>query len=100
MRARAITYAALAAAAALTASAGSAYAAAASSQPTVHAVTIVKDRPDGGNGGTWADDSMTRAITIKLTGGSAGAYTFTATLKDAGSFTTIKGALTPNQGGS
>jgi hypothetical protein len=68
--------------------------------PAVRAVTHVKDRPDGGNGGTWADDTMTRSVTITLTGGTPGAYTYTATLADKGSFTTIKGAKTPNQGGS
>ena len=96
MRAR-IAIVSLTAGAALLAAAGTA---SATPQPSVHAVTHVTDRPDGGNGGTWADDSMTRAVTITLTGGSPGAYTFTATLKDKGSFTAIKGAKTPNQGGS
>ena len=68
--------------------------------PPVHAVTHVTNRPDGGNGGTWAYDDLTRTITIRLTGGGPGAYTFTAGLTDKGSFTTIKGAETPNQGGS
>jgi hypothetical protein len=97
MRAR-IAIVSLAAGAALLASAGAA--SAAPHQPTVHASTTVKDRPDGGNGGTWAGDSMTRGITITLTGGTPGAYTYTAELTDKGAFTTIKGALTPNQGGS
>ena len=86
------------AAAAVAATAGAAHAA---PQPvTVHAQTSVTDRPDGGNGGTWADDTMTRSLTITRTGGAPGAYTFKASLTDKGSFTTIKGALTPNQGGS
>src|SRR6185312_471904 len=98
MTARIITTAAIAAAVSLLATAGAASAAPAAHQSAWHASTKVTDRPDGGNGGDWADDSMTRDITIKLTGGTAGAYTFTAKLKDTGSFTTIKGALTPNQG--
>jgi hypothetical protein len=92
---------ALAASAALVASAG---AAAASPQPhKVAAVTFVTDRPDSGNGSPdpyWADDTITRTLTITQTGGTAGAYTFTAALTDAGTFTTIKGEQAPNQGGS
>ena len=72
---------------------------------TVHALTNLTDRPDGGNGSPdpyWADDTFGRALTITETGttGTAPAitYDFTATLKDDGSFTTIKGAQTPNQG--
>ena len=68
--------------------------------PTVRAVTYVTDRPDGGNAGYWADDTMTRTLVITRTGGSAGAYTYTATLEDQGTFRTITGALAPNQGGS
>jgi hypothetical protein len=90
---------------AATAAAGIALAgtASASPQPSVHAVTHITDRPDGGNGSPdpyWADDSMARSITITLTGGTPGAYTFTAKLKDKGTFTTIKGKETPNQSGS
>jgi hypothetical protein len=81
-----------------------AFAGAASAAPapprSVTAATFVTDRPDSGNGGYWADDSMLRVITITLTGGTPGAYKFTAHLTDEGSFTTIKGALAPNQGGS
>ena len=95
MRAR-IAFTILAAAAAVTASAGTA--SATPHQPSVHASTQVTDRPDGGNGGVWADDTFRRDITITLTGGGPGAYTYTATLKDRGSFTTIKGTPTPNQG--
>ena len=92
-----ITTVAVVAAGTLLATAG---AASAATHPATRAQTKITNRPDGGNGGTWAYDSMTRSITIKLTGGTAGAYTFTAKLKDKGSFTTIKGAKTPNQGGS
>ena len=67
---------------------------------TAHALTHLADRPDGGNGtpSTWADDTFSRVLTITQTGGTAGAYTFTAKLADEGTFTTIKGAPTPNQG--
>ena len=101
MRVKSITVAGIAAAAVL-ASAGAASATPVTPQPPVHAQTILKDRPDGGNGTPdpyWADDSMTRTLTITLTGGTPGAYTFTAELKDAGTFTTIKGKQTPNQWG-
>ena len=102
MRARLAITALAAAAAALAASAGTASAA---PHPllagSTRAVTTITDRPDSGNGGTWADDSFTRTITITRTGGGPGAYTYTASLTDSrGLFTTIKGALTPNQGGS
>ena len=72
---------------------------------TVHAQTYLTDRPDGGNGSPdpyWADDTFGRALTITETGstgtGPSTVYDFTATLKDTGTFTTIKGAQTPNQG--
>lgn len=91
--------AAAASATALTLGAG---AASASPQPpkVTEAVTYIQDRPDSGNGGYWADDTMARILTITQTGGSPGAWKFTARLTDEGSFTTIKGALAPNQGGS
>ena len=99
---RIMTLTALAASAALLAGAG-----AASASPPAHqvtsAVTFVADRPDSGNGTPdpyWADDTLTRTITITRTGGTPGAYTFTAVLKDTGTFTTIKGAKAPDQGGS
>lgn len=100
MKARIITTAGIAAVS-LLATAGAASAAPhPHHQPSVSASTQVKDRPDGGNGGTWAYDTFTRSITITRTGGVPGAYTYTATLKDDGSFTTIKGTPTPNQGGT
>ena len=71
---------------------------------TVHALTHLSDRPDSGNGAPdpyWADDTFGRALTITETGSTGTApaitYDFTATLKDTGLFTTIKGAWTPNQ---
>ena len=94
MRAR-IAFTILAAGAAVAAAAGTA--SATPHQPSVHATTRVTGRPDGGNGGVWAYDTFRRSITIRLTGGSAGAYTFTAKLTDEGSFKAVKGALTPNQ---
>ena len=67
---------------------------------TVTAVTMLTDRPDSGNGSPdpyWADDTFLRTLTITRTGGTPGDWTFTATLADTGSFTTVKGAQTPNQ---
>jgi hypothetical protein len=95
---------ALAASAALAAGAGAASAATPPhtlpQPPATRAVTYITDRPDGGNAGYWADDTMTRTLVITETGGSAGDYKFTATLEDQGSFRTIPGALAPDQGGS
>lgn len=76
-------------------------AASASASPVpqqVRATTFITDRPDGGNAGYWADDTMIRSLVITRTGGVPGAYTFTARLTDTGAFTTIKGALAPDQG--
>ena len=99
-----------AAAAALVASAAAASAAPqhlpllpgpAPSPAPVTAVTHLTDLPDGGNGSPspyWADDTLTRVLSITQTGGTAGAYTFTAKLTDTGTFKAIKGAQTPNQG--
>jgi hypothetical protein len=65
---------------------------------TVTAFTHLADRPDSGGGGNWADDNISRVLTVRLTGGTAGDYTFTASVRDTGTFTTIPFALTPNQG--
>ena len=75
-------------------------AASASASPApqqVRAATFITDRPDGGNAGYWADDTMERSLVITRTGGTTGDWTFKATLTDDGAFTTIKGALAPNQ---
>ena len=95
MRARIAIPVAAVAVTGLLATAGAA--SAAPHQVTVRALTFIKDRPDSGNAGDWADDTMTRAITITQTGGSPGAYTFTAKLADDGTFKAIKGAQVPNQ---
>jgi hypothetical protein len=66
---------------------------------TVTAITVMDDHGDSGGGGNyWATDTIIRRLVIHETGGSAGAYTFTATVTDSGSFKTTKGGLTPNQG--
>ena len=72
---------------------------AASAAPATTAQTHITDRPDSGAAGDWADDTMTRTLTITRTGGGPGAWTFTAKLTDKGTFTTIAGAATPNQSG-
>ena len=71
------------------------------------ATSRISDHPDGGGGGTWANDDFTRTATIKLVGaettlsdcgaGAAHCYAYTGTLSDRGTFTTIKGSLAPNQ---
>lgn len=63
------------------------------------AVTNLYNRPDSGGVGNWANDALTRTVTFREIGASAGVYTYVATLGDRGEFTTISGAYTPNQGG-
>jgi hypothetical protein len=95
-----ITLTAAAACAALAVTGG--VASAAPHPAPVHAVTVIMDRPDGGNGSPdpyWAGDSMTRSVTITRTGGAPGAYTYRAVLADVGWFTAIRGKQTPNQSG-
>jgi hypothetical protein len=66
---------------------------------TVTAFTVMNNHGDSGGGGNyWATDKLIRVLVIHRTGGSAGAYTFSATVSDSGSFTTTNGGLTPNQG--
>ena len=69
--------------------------------------TAVSERPDSGLHGTWADDSMTRTLTVvrqhaaKASDCGAGAvkcWFYTGTIKDNGSFKTRAGALSPNAG--
>lgn len=93
--------AALAAGALVTIGAGSA--SAHTTGGTVTAQTKTIDRGDsGGAGNNWAYDSMGRKVTITYLGkaGPAGTpYQYEATVTDAGTFKTIPGQLTPNQGG-
>ena len=71
--------------------------------------THLTDRPDSGGNGNWAADDFTRHATITPDGTAPLAdcsptattcYAYTASLKDDGTFTTINGAFTPNQGGA
>lgn len=68
---------------------------------SAHAVTHVTNRPDSGNGGTWAYDNFNRTLDIKVSanqgGVAAGSTRYTATVVDKGSFSAIQGALAPNQ---
>jgi hypothetical protein len=68
---------------------------------SAHAVTHVTNRPDSGNGGTWAYDNFNRTLDIKVAasqaGVGAGNTRYTATVVDKGSFSAVQGALTPNQ---
>jgi hypothetical protein len=65
---------------------------------TTTAVTHLVDRPDSGGAGNWADDGISRVLTLRLTGGTPGAWTFAASVRDTGTFATIPFAFTPNQG--
>jgi hypothetical protein len=73
---------------------------------SVTAVTSLSNRPDSGNAGNWALDAITRTATVTRQGAAPSAdcgsaatqcWFYTATISDAGSFTTISGADTPNQ---
>jgi hypothetical protein len=75
----------------------------------VTATTHLTGRPDSGGNGNWATDDFTRHATIIPDGTAPLAdcsptattcYAYTASLKDDGTFTTINGAFTPNQGGA
>jgi hypothetical protein len=60
------------------------------------AITHLYNRPDSGNGtpDTWATDTIQRDLTIRHLGGN----NYSATVTDEGSFVTIPGNPTPNQG--
>lgn len=71
------------------------------------AITWMANRDDSGGNGNWAKDNFARDLTITPEGSApltdcgtsaTSCYAFTASLKDAGSFRTIRGAYTPNQG--
>jgi hypothetical protein len=78
------------------AASASAYVPRVAAPATYRAVTYLTNRPDGGNGGTWATDTVTRTLTITVAG-TPGSYHDTATVTDTGTFAPIGGALTPNQ---
>lgn len=65
---------------------------------SVSATTHLTNRPDSGGNGTWATDTLTRTFKLTLVSQSAGIYTYTGTVCDGGTFLTIPGAFTPNQG--
>lgn len=106
MRAKSIAVAVLAAAAVL-AGAGAASARTVPVSATSH--TWITDDPDNGHGtpSEWAIDTIYRTVTVtrgaQVTGADCGlapaaaCWSYTAVLKDAGSFRTIPGAGTPNQ---
>ena len=78
-------------------------AAAHASPSSVTAHTQVSNRPDGGNGGTWAYDTFTRTLTVKVAAVQNPADTaahltdYTATVTDYGQFNAIVGTLAPDQ---
>lgn len=62
---------------------------------TRYASTALSYRPDSGGGGdNWALDTMTRRASITWQGGT----TYVGSVVDSGSFVTVPGNLTPNQG--
>lgn len=70
---------------------------------TITGTTHVMNRPDSGNGGTWAYDTFDRTLTVtvaatqKPADTAAGLVDYTATVADKGTFAAIVGAGTPNQ---
>lgn len=92
---------------ALGATAASATLAPAPPPHSLTALTWMVDRDDSGGVGNWAKDYFIRDLTITLEGPAAktdcgvevtSCYAYTASLKDGGTFSTIPGAYTPNQG--
>lgn len=78
-------------------------AASAATHPATYPLRSVSQldyRPDSGGNGNWALDNITRTVTFREIGVSAGVYTYVAQLSDRGEFTTDLGAYTPNQGGA
>lgn len=71
---------------------------------TVH----LASRPDSGNHGDWATDTITRVVTVKhdaaqadLVQGDTHSWHYTATVADTGTFVTVPGAAnSPNAGAS
>jgi hypothetical protein len=88
----------------LAGSAGTAVASAHTVAP-VTTVTHLINRNDGGGNGTWAYDTFTRTMTLNYLGKStdpahaAAPYEYNAVVSDQGTFKTIPGAFTPDQGG-
>jgi hypothetical protein len=68
---------------------------------TVTATTHITSRPDSGNGGVWAYDSVARVLTVTVAASQTGAPTgdtlYTATVMDSGGFSAVQGAGTPSQ---
>lgn len=82
---------------------GAAHAATATAPTTVTATTHVTDRPDSGNGGTWAYDTFDRTLTVTAAAKQNPADTaknlvdYTVTVTDQGFFSAVQGTGTPNQ---
>lgn len=77
---------------------------------TASATTQLHARPDSGNGGTWANDALTRVATVTLTGTdttsadcgatSGNCYTYSVSIADNGTAYAITGATAPNGTGT
>jgi hypothetical protein len=79
----------------------------ASASTTVTATTTLADHPDSGNNGDWANDNFTRVASVTSLGEVTGSvcaplaspcFSYSGSLSDSGSFTTISGADSPNVG--
>ena len=77
--------------------------------PLFTATTQITDNPDSGGGGIWADDYLTRTLSISDDGGNPGDcgglsgwnpadHCYSASISDTGYAQTIPGAYQPNQG--
>jgi hypothetical protein len=67
-----------------------------------YAVSKLTYRPDSGGGGdNWALDTIMRTSSVVWEGNdSSGAHVYAGAVSDTGTFVTVPGNLTPNQGGS
>jgi hypothetical protein len=74
-----------------------------------HSLTHVVADPDSGGNGNWALDNFWRSASVKggaiaplsdCAAGATACYSYTARISDRGTFVTIPGAFTPNQGGT
>jgi hypothetical protein len=78
---------------------------------TTTATTQIRNRPDSGGNGYWANDKFTRVLSLTYQGKATAAqiaanpalaatpYAYTAQLSDKGTFLDMPGQYTPNQSG-
>lgn len=64
-----------------------------------YAVSKLTYRPDSGGGGdNWALDTITRTSSVVWEGNDSSAHVYAGAVSDTGTFVTVPGNLTPNQG--